>query len=711
MAKYRINQFEFDDELGTLVCDGNTIELDPKISALLSLFAQNPGQVFSRDELLDRVWQGSIVNDNTINWSISQLRKALSDDPKDPQFIQTISKRGYRLVADVRQLQQQTSSQEPTTASKAKATAKTPYKLIAAVIALGVLSIFAWYWYSPTTATSTKVTSTSPLTNLPGQEKSGDISEDGLLLVFLHRPEGAANFQPYLQPLKENLRFAETTATGQKETATVNSSRSVNAFPLIQDGYDYLQIMWGHDPYHLLTVRRRNEKCEVVAIALNLDRHTLSQERLLRQCHASGFTRIAMDKKQQQLYFTDRAQDTSPYSLFSYDLNSDQIALLQTPDIEGPGYRFIDFNAATQQLLLLQNNYWRETSFVEMSPASGEVRELFNLESVYFSAYWGAKPHTLWLNWGNDMVLEYNTNNQTSHMLLQSSFGWNHDFRPVSSNKAIFVVTDSNPTDLTIWQAGNVKKLTTPFAESYPTFSPKTGRLAFVSNRSGLPQIWLQEPGQKQAQQLSDSKEYMEVHDISWSVDETSLVGVSKDSVGLLAFAQQNYKVLVNNGSKPFFPALSPQQSTVAVSHVKDEKWHINLYPVHDEMPASEPVATIVDGFQAQFQTESTVLFTHFKKPGIWTYDVALSKQEQLWQEFPADAHWQLDGDNLVYSSKGAIFKVTVSALRQDVFKPEKLLALPETATGEFSFNANNQQIVFVERPRSESNLKLASIE
>jgi len=60
--------------------------------------------VASREEILESVWTDVIVNDDALTLAISRLRRAFSDNPKQPEYIETIPKRGYRLVADTREI-------------------------------------------------------------------------------------------------------------------------------------------------------------------------------------------------------------------------------------------------------------------------------------------------------------------------------------------------------------------------------------------------------------------------------------------------------------------------------------------------------------------------------------------------------------------------------------------------------------------------------
>jgi TolB-like protein/DNA-binding winged helix-turn-helix (wHTH) protein/tetratricopeptide (TPR) repeat protein len=75
--------------------------LEPKVMDVLVLLAGRPGDVVSRQQLLDFVWADVVVGDEVVSRAISVLRTELGDDQKDSRYLKTISKRGYRLIADV----------------------------------------------------------------------------------------------------------------------------------------------------------------------------------------------------------------------------------------------------------------------------------------------------------------------------------------------------------------------------------------------------------------------------------------------------------------------------------------------------------------------------------------------------------------------------------------------------------------------------------
>jgi transcriptional activator of cad operon len=78
--------------------------LEPRLMDLLCILASEPGRVWTREELLARVWAGSVVGDDALARAVFKLRAALGDDAKSPRYIETIAKRGYRLCAPVQRL-------------------------------------------------------------------------------------------------------------------------------------------------------------------------------------------------------------------------------------------------------------------------------------------------------------------------------------------------------------------------------------------------------------------------------------------------------------------------------------------------------------------------------------------------------------------------------------------------------------------------------
>jgi len=79
--------------------DGDDVQLEPKMMDVLVRLAQSPGEVVSRNALIDAVWPEVFISESVLTRAIAGLRRALGDDARKPRFIETIAKRGYRLIA------------------------------------------------------------------------------------------------------------------------------------------------------------------------------------------------------------------------------------------------------------------------------------------------------------------------------------------------------------------------------------------------------------------------------------------------------------------------------------------------------------------------------------------------------------------------------------------------------------------------------------
>jgi DNA-binding winged helix-turn-helix (wHTH) protein/TolB-like protein len=111
------------------------ISVEPKIMAVLCVLAGEPGRVFSRAELIDKVWGTEFGADESLTRAISHLRKALGDTRAEPAVIETISKRGYRLLPSATQ-----SLASPAQSALAQPAAL-PHSRRALFIAAGVTAI------------------------------------------------------------------------------------------------------------------------------------------------------------------------------------------------------------------------------------------------------------------------------------------------------------------------------------------------------------------------------------------------------------------------------------------------------------------------------------------------------------------------------------------------------------------------------------------
>ena len=78
------------------------IKLRPKAFAVLDYLVSRPGQLVTKEELLNEVWPGTFVGEAVLKVAIRQIREALDDDPGSPRFIETAHRRGYRFIGEIK---------------------------------------------------------------------------------------------------------------------------------------------------------------------------------------------------------------------------------------------------------------------------------------------------------------------------------------------------------------------------------------------------------------------------------------------------------------------------------------------------------------------------------------------------------------------------------------------------------------------------------
>src|SRR6476659_4596 len=100
---FRFGPFEFDPKSGHLRTESSTYRLADQPLALLNALLERPGEMVSREDLRRRLWpDGTFVDfDHGLNSAVSRLREALNDPANTPRFVETIPRRGYRLLVPV----------------------------------------------------------------------------------------------------------------------------------------------------------------------------------------------------------------------------------------------------------------------------------------------------------------------------------------------------------------------------------------------------------------------------------------------------------------------------------------------------------------------------------------------------------------------------------------------------------------------------------
>src|SRR5215470_1761387 len=98
---FRFGEFIVDTEQKVLFRAGTPIALTPKVFDTLLVLIENSGRIIEKDELMNRLWPDSFVEEANLAYNIQQLRRSLGDNARRPAYIETVARRGYRFIARV----------------------------------------------------------------------------------------------------------------------------------------------------------------------------------------------------------------------------------------------------------------------------------------------------------------------------------------------------------------------------------------------------------------------------------------------------------------------------------------------------------------------------------------------------------------------------------------------------------------------------------
>ncbi|MGI9234276.1 MAG: winged helix-turn-helix domain-containing protein, partial [Woeseiaceae bacterium] len=184
-SAFKLGDWTVEPDLNRLTADGGVeVKVEPKLMDVLVYLSRRQGEVASSDEIVEAVWGGQPMSDNPVYNAIGRLRQVLDDDPKNPRYIETISSRGYRVIAKV-STAESTSLQAdaPLTSGSARRLLIAASVFVVAVVLIIVVLLAVRDPAEPSTHTL--------ISSFPGSHSMPNFSPDGTQIAFVSNETGA----------------------------------------------------------------------------------------------------------------------------------------------------------------------------------------------------------------------------------------------------------------------------------------------------------------------------------------------------------------------------------------------------------------------------------------------------------------------------------------------------------------------------------------
>ncbi|MBL4908544.1 MAG: PD40 domain-containing protein [Alteromonadaceae bacterium] len=559
----KVNEVEVDFVALKLFINNEWHNVEARQLNLLKLLIDNYGKAVSRNQIMDALWNDTIVSDNSVSQAITQLRKSLQDDKDTPRFIKTVPRVGYQLIAEL------TFVQTPPITAMLKPQ-KWRYSVIASVGGLlGIGLTLAIIEFIKPSVHIPRYRYESRLTSTPGPES-----------FLRYSPQG------------RYLAFSQSNETRSQMDLAVFDAQTQSVHLIKSTGYSEEAPEWSPDGKWLIYYRHDPISCEIriMSVANPVETWRLSPDFHLAYCQV-GFSRQKMHWLTNTHLYVQRWQHNTP-QLTKLTLSFSGLPkITASEDIAAIHPLLMDLDKKTKQLLFVEQSSQGYTlknmSLTKLHPHIIEQRE---------QEYWGLKWHesgqNFWL--GNESLRLMSLNGESEIVHLPLGFIPDIDENPVTRQLAYAEgLVNVNLYTLTLSTLTSGQKLVAKQLSSsartdiLPTLSKNGRQIAFVSYQrrslDGLKhgEVWLKNKDKKAANLLANLPENIRPQYLLWSPNgENLLLGDAQNNLYIINTYSRHLVPIIydyKNIDKVNWSSNGKNITFSALSGRKQQVWQYNL--------------------------------------------------------------------------------------------------------------------------------------
>ena len=626
----RLAEWTVDLPSNRLVRGEREIRPTPKAMAVLRQLMLAGGAPLTRNELLDRVWRDAYPTDDVLTHAITELRRALEDEPRVPRYIETIPKVGYRLLPPVEWLDRLGETASPAVAdvpaqapepSLPEIPPRSPRALFGAMLALCVLALLLpWIGMrhgDETSATPAAALTTlpaltiKPVTTDPNSETFPAISPDGSTVAYAATIGDDGMSRIFIRGLNGSAPIALTHGKAEQEIYPV----------------------WSPDGTQVALVRQMENECRIVVVAA-----------------LGGYEREVTSCAPNLVDYFDWGPDGKSLVVMRYQrdgANSGGSAI-QFVDLESGAVHYFDYDRNTNlpdvqprvspdgRRIAFRRGAVPYSDIYVVDATGGAVRQLTHLRAQLLGYDWAPD--------GRHIVFSSDHDGRQQLYLLDvdtraiSPLGVNGATFPTVSRKHPIVVYQQDNSDLNLLSLhieANAKEtpqtlVASTRAEYWPAYSPKDDRLVFVSDRSGEAQLWMQ-PAEAGAPFQLTHHPALDVALPNWSPDARRVAYVARggghSELYVVDVDSGQSRRMSEAGENVRFGSFSADGASLLYVSDRSGSWQLWRKPL-----AGGPGEQVSQNsaFNASDIGDGNIYLTHARDDGLYALNTSTGEEERL---------------------------------------------------------------------------------
>jgi transcriptional activator of cad operon len=570
------------DKLVQFDSDGKiiaTADLDNLSQKVANYFIVHAGKLVTKDELLLDVWGIRDVSDGRVTRVIRVLRVALGDDTREPRYIETIPKRGYRFIAPVSAIEPpaQYDNKEPlfsyTTALTVERSSKKQLLGISAVAALLIVLLSWWLWPADQVESNSDMSSIpmwryKPITALDGLEFYHNVSPDERYLVFSHASPDAENVTVLqLQDLQEHKRVRLTDLSYSSFGAVFSPAGNKIAYHRMYSGGE----------------------CHIRLLEFSTQDLSIISDTLLVKCGKRTVSaRITWSPDGRYLVYPSMDDEQKQMVLQLLALDSRVAEQLTVPPSSSFGDFAARFSRRGDKLVFLRDAAGSAQIWL-MNLSNRSTQLLTQVQDTYpGNVDWNLDDTAIIYPAGPTAIGSINVATSQSRILAYTD-NYANEVQVTKSGKIVASV--GSFSRMNIKKVAN--RIRNPDDYNQPVFSSNRnesfieanpisrGPSAVVSRRSGLPQVWLfYEDGRQEQVTFFDKNERF--RNLSFSPDGTNLLVQLTNEIWLIRGGKEPLQVAGGQGTVVGVPSWSAKGDRIFYAESNQGRWQVVAIPLEN---------------------------------------------------------------------------------------------------------------------------------